>query len=391
MINSEEYKESLLYIKNYWKKITCYHPHDKQLHLGLPNKFISPNNIIFKNDQFYWDSYFTILGLVKANKNNLAKGMVDNFCYLFDRFGIIPMRNRYYNLGTSQPPFLTSMALEVFSYDKDILWLNKVMNVAEKELKKYWKNESLTETHIVYNGLSRYCDHFITHLGSEHESGWDMTSRFKDRCLDYLPIDLNSCLYKYEMDLAKFFKEYKNPRKSKMYFDMAERRRTEIDKLMWNKKKKFYYDYDYKKKVQSKFISVAGFYPMWAGLASPEQAASIKEYILPMFEYDGGVVNTQQHRLSSDLKQHDFPNGWPHQQWIVIKGLLNYGYSDDAMRIARKWLDMNHKLFMETGKFWEKHDVVKCEIGIYNPSRYPTQFGFGWTNAIFLRLINEFK
>jgi neutral trehalase len=52
---------------------------------------------------------------------------------------------------------------------------------------------------------------------------------------------------------------------------------------------------------------------------------------------------------------------------------------------------MNHKLFMETGKFWEKHDVVKCETGVYNPSRYPTQFGFGWTNAVFLRLINEFK
>jgi alpha,alpha-trehalase len=391
MIDKDDYKESLLYIKNYWKKITCYHPHDKQLHLGLPNKFISPNNIIFKNDQFYWDSYFTILGLVTTNKNVLAKGMVDNFCYLFERFGIIPMRNRYYNLGTSQPPFLTSMALEVFIHDRDVQWLKQVMTIAEKELKKYWKNESLTEKHIVFNGLSRYCDHFITHLGSEHESGWDMTSRFNDRCLDYLPVDLNCCLFKYEMDLALFFKEHKNYRKQKLYLDSAEARKAEINKLMWNEKKHFYYDYNYKTKIQGKFHSVAGFYPLWSKAASPEQAEAIKRNILPQFEYDGGIVNSLPHKLSPDLKQHDFPNGWPQQQWIVIRGLLNYGYYDDAQRIAKKWLDMNDKLFKETGKFWEKHNVVNCEVGIYNPSRYPTQFGFAWTNAVFIRLINEFK
>jgi alpha,alpha-trehalase len=357
----------------------------------LPYKYIAPNNTIFKNDQFYWDSYFTILGLVKANKVSLAKGMVDNFCYLFERFGIIPMRNRYYNLGTSQPPFLTSMALEVYEHDKEIPWLKKVMAIAEKELKFYWKNESLTEKHIVDNGLSRYCDHFITHLGSEHESGWDMTSRFKDRCLDYLPIDLNSCLYKYEKDLAEFFRLQKNYKKSKAFLEMAEKRKLQIFDLMWNPATSFFYDYDYNKKTQSQFLSVAGFYPLWAGMATQDQASLITQKVLPVLEYDGGIVNTQEHKLAVDLKQHDFPNGWPHQQWIVIKGLLNYGFSQEAERIAKKWLDMNHVLFLRTGKFWEKHDVVKCDVGAYNPARYPTQSGFGWTNAIFLRLINEFK
>lgn len=391
MINSDKYIESLKYIDGYWKKLTCYYPHDKQLHLGLPHRYISPNNSIFKNDQFYWDTYFTILGLVKAKKITLAKGMIDNFCYLFERFGIIPMRNRYYNLGTSQTPFLTSMVLEVYEYDKDQLWLKKTMKIAEMELKKYWKNENLTEKHIMQNGLSRYCDHFITHLGSEHESGWDMTSRFNDRCLDYLPIDLNSCLYKYESDLAEYYKQIKNYRKSKIYQSAALKRKDEIIKLMWNKKKHFFFDYDHKNKKQSKFFSVAGFYPLWANIATEEQASYIRKYILPVFEYDGGIVNTQQNKLSEDLKQHDFPNGWPHQQWITIKGLLNYGYIEDATRIAQKWLDMNHKLFLETGKFWEKHDVVKCDIGVFNPGRYPTQSGFGWTNAVFLRLVNEFQ
>jgi alpha,alpha-trehalase len=391
MINRSDYKDSLNYIKKYWKKLICYYPEDKQLHLGLPNKYIAPNTGIFKNDQFYWDSYFVILGLVKSRKTDLAKGMIDNFCFLFDRFGIIPMRNRYYNLGTSQIPFLTSMALDVFDQDNDKEWLKKVMKVAEQELKKYWMNEGLTEKHIVYNGLSRYCDHFITHLGSEHESGWDMTSRFDNHCLNYLPVDLNSCLYKYEADLADYFHSQKNYKKARYYREAAAARKVQIIELMWNKTGKFYFDYDYKNKRQSGFFSVAGFYPLWAKLATEEQAALIKEYALPIMEFEGGIVNTQGYKLSDETKQHDFPNGWPHQQWIVIKGLLNYGYRADAERLAKKWLDMNQKIFIKTGRFWEKYDVVNSDVGIYNPDRYATQSGFGWTNAVFVRLINEFK
>src|SRR3990172_10696262 len=106
MINIKSYSHCLQYIRHYWDKVTCYRPKDKQLHFGLPKRFIAPNaNIIFKNDQFYWDTYFIILGLVTSKRISLAKGMVENLCYLFNRFGIIPMRNRYYNLGTSQIPF----------------------------------------------------------------------------------------------------------------------------------------------------------------------------------------------------------------------------------------------------------------------------------------------
>ncbi|HEY0031228.1 MAG TPA: trehalase family glycosidase [Bacteroidia bacterium] len=385
------YEESLRYVTYYWDKITFYYPRDKGKQLGLPHKFVSPNSVIFRNDQFYWDSYFTILALVKQNKIKLAKGMVDNLIYLLDRFGIVPMRNRYYNLGTSQIPFLTSMAFEIFEVNKDKAWLLKVINAAEKELKIYWMNAKLTETHFVYKGLSRYCDHYITHLGAEHESGWDMTSRFHDRCLNYLPIDLNSCLYKYEMDIAKAYELVDNPRRSRKYKAQATARKKVINELMWNEKQNFFCDYNYQSLQSSLFLSVAGFYPLWANLATPEQAALIREHVLPLFEFEGGITNTQTSGLSPEKKQHDHPNGWPPQQWIVIKGLLNYGFQQDAERIARKWLDMNVKIFEETGKFWEKHNVENCDIGVSNSGRYLLQSGFGWTNAVFIRLMSEFS
>src|SRR5688572_27742060 len=270
--NPKDYSDITRYIEKYWKEITCHHPKDQYMHLGVPNKFVSPNAGIYKNDLFYWDSYFIILGLLKCGRSELAKGMIDNFVYLQKRFNIIPMRNRYYNIGSSQIPFLTSMIKEVYQVLENKRWLKTVMAAAEKELCGYWMNKQLTEKHLVYQGLSRYCDHYITHLAAEHESGWDMTSRFHDHCLNYLPIDLNSTLYKYEIDLAEFYKITRNPRKSNQYLLSSEKRRRKINKLMWNFEKGFFFDYDYVHKKQSGFYSLAGFYPLWARMATHTQA-----------------------------------------------------------------------------------------------------------------------
>ncbi|MEO8147189.1 MAG: trehalase family glycosidase [Bacteroidia bacterium] len=386
-IHSKDYTECIKYIEKYWKQITYHHPHDQFKHLGLPKKFVSPNDGIYKNDQFYWDSYFIILGLVVCGRTELAKGMVDNFLFMQKRFNIIPMRNRFYNIGSSQTPFLTSMAKEVYYETDDKNWFRHVMKAAEHELSNYWMNKSLTEIHIVFEGLSRYCDHYITHLAAEHESGWDMTSRFHNHCLDYLPVDLNCALYKYETDLAEFYKLSRNGKKSNHYILQSEKRRKKMNDLMWNFKKGFYFDYDYKHKKQSAFYSVAGFYPLWAKLATYTQAKKIAEN-LNKFEFKGGIANTQASGLSEEYKQHDYPNGWPHQQWIVIKGLINYGFKEDAIRITKKYLDLNKKVFMKTGKLWEKYDVVNYDIG--KSERYPTQSGFGWTNAVFIRLLKKF-
>lgn len=390
IIRSQDYKSCLKYIEKYWDELTCYHPKDRFIHLGLPNKFITPSTGIFGKDQFYWDSYFTILGLVKSGRIELAKGMVNNLAFLFKKFNIMPMRNRYYNIGISQIPFFTSMVAEVYKSRNNKPWLFKMVRFAEEELQKYWMNPDLTEQHMVYRNLSRYCDHYITHLGAEHESGWDMTSRFHNHCLNYLPVDLNACLYKYEMDIAEIYRMGNNRRKEKFYLSQAAKRQKTMSDLMWNEKKGFYFDYNYKLKQHSSFYSVAGFYPLWAKLATPEQAFRIRDH-LKLFEHNGGLANTQAGGLSDEFKQHDFPNGWAQQHWIVISGLMNYGFHEDALRVAKKWLDMNKNVFLKTGKFWEKYNVVKCVKGENNADRYPIQSGFAWTNAVFIRLIEELE
>jgi len=385
-IRKNAYGKCLKYIEKYWEKTTVKFPHDKKIHIGLPHQYVAPNSALFRNDQFYWDSYFIIVGLLESGRTRLAKGMVDNLINLYERFGIMPSRNRFHNLGISQPPFFTSMILEVYKKNKDREWLGKAAKLAENELEKYWMR-AIHPKHKVFYGLSRYCDHFITHATAENESGWDMTSRFNDQCLDFLPIDLNALLFRYEKDLVRMFTILKSDEKKNYYAARAGMRKKEINDFMWNRNRGFFFDYNYKKKKQSDFYSLAGFYPMWAGIASSKQVKRMVEN-LDVFEYEGGLANTQKQELFKDYRQWDYPNGWANQHWIVINGLQKYGFKSDAERLAIKWLDLNKKIFNRTGKFWEKYDVVGCKIG--HSGRYNTQSGFGWTNAIFLKLANMF-
>ncbi|MFW6450287.1 MAG: trehalase family glycosidase [Nanoarchaeota archaeon] len=379
------YNHCLKHIENIIPKLIFYLPEDKETHIGLPNPFVAPaqKESIFENDQFYWDSYFIIIGLTEMGETNLAREMTENLAYLCQRFGIIPLRNRYYNLGISQPPFFTSMALEVYEQTKNLPWLAEMAKIAEREL-LYWMDKK--QIHMVYKGLSRYCDHWHTHVTTEHESGWDMTSRFFEKCLDFLPIDLNSLLYKYEKDLSFIYSLLEDNEKSDKYSKAAKERAKTVNQIMYTDG--FFFDYDFKNKKTSEFYSLAGFYPLWAGLATQEQAELVKKK-LPIFECRGGLANTQSSGLSEEFKQWDYPNGWPNQQWIVIKGLLNYGFREDAKRLAYKWLELNRKVYEKTGEFWEKYDVVNLTKG--RDGRYPTQKGFGWTDSVFYKLVNSFN
>jgi len=376
--NMNTYQACLAYIEDYWDQLTFRLPEDRKTYIALPNPFVAPTAADgnFAYAQFYWDSYFIILGLIASGRIQLAKGMVDNLAYLFEKFGIIPLRNRYYNLGISQIPFLTSMTLEVAQKINDTKWLTKMANIAEREVETRW----LDPQHLSTEGLSRYCDHHVMHATAEHESGWDTTSRFQDRCLDYTPIDLNTCLYKYDVDLAQIYHMLGVKEKSAHHRGKAEERKRTIFKMMYDEKTSFFFDYNHKLNERSSFYSIAGFYPLWAGMVSEDEAKKIKN-TLPIFEYEGGLANTQKEQLSQDTRQWDYPNGWPNQQWIVVTGLRRYGFREDAARIAHKWLDLNNKIFQETGTLWEKYDVVRGTIGASD--RYPTQRGFGWTNAVF--------
>jgi len=380
----KEHKECLEYIEDYWEKITFKTEEDDGLLIGLPERYLAPSHHEeFQKKMYYWDSYFTILGLLASDRVELAKEIVENFSHLIEKYNIVPASNRFYHLAKSQPPFFSSMVVEIYKKTNDEEWLEEEVEHIEKEYEEVWNSRKRTTD----NGLNRYFDQTHYHQQAEDESGWDRTSRFFNKCLDINPIDLNALLYKYETDLSYIHSQLVNDELKKSWGKKASERKERVNEYMWSEEKGFFFDYDHGSGKRTEVYSLAGYFPLWAGMASEKQAEKAKEK-LELFEEDYGLATTDKKYLDEE-RQWDWPNGWAPLHWIVFRGLLNYGYEYEAERIAKKWINLCQKVFEETGKFWEKYNV--CEGEVSRIGRYPTQSGFGWTNAVFLKMVEHFS
>jgi alpha,alpha-trehalase len=386
------------YIANYWEKLKRYQPKDEDSLIGLPNPFLVPayeEGLEFDfNEMYYWDSYFMVQGMYDAENRDLVVGILENLLSLYQRYKIIPNASRTYLMGRSQPPFLTTFIWEVYeAFNMDDKWLEHAMNVAIDEYHTVWMGKSKPNWRQVYHGLSRYYDINMLHDLAEAESGWDMTPRYGRKCLNYLPVDLNALLYKYEVDIARFYRAIGKKREFSMWTTAAEHRRNNMDRLMWDKMRGLYYDYNFVKHRRGNVGSLAAFFPMWAGMVNEKQAAQLVRS-LKRFEQPGGLSTTEMQALKQYVPgslptQWAYPNGWPPLQYIVIKALQRYGYDHDAERLTTKWLRTNTAWFYKHGVFLEKYNVASPEKPPVK-GLYPSQTGFGWTNAIYERLCQDF-
>jgi alpha,alpha-trehalase len=313
---------------------------------------------------------------------------------LFERFKVIPNASRTYLMGRSQPPFLTTFIFDVYqAYEPGDDWLKKAIDIAEQEYATVWMGVKKPNERQVYRGLSRYYDINYLHDLAEAESGWDMTPRFNRRALNFLPVDLNALLYKYETDFARAARIFGDMREAARWDNAAAARKAVMDELMWDRLRGLYYDYSYVKEKRGGVSSLATFFPMWAGMVDEKQAASLVK-ALRRFENKGGLATTDalpvgQFVLGSMPTQWAYPNGWAPLHFIVVKALERYGYHADARRIAMKWLKTNLHWFSNEHVFLEKYNVVSPDKPPVK-GVYPSQTGFGWTNAVFERFCQDY-
>jgi alpha,alpha-trehalase len=386
------------YIREFWTRLERFHPKDDESLLGLPKPYLVPSydeHASFDYDElYYWDSFFMVQGMLDKQHQALVSGILEDLLSLFQRFKIIPNGSRTFLMGRSQPPFLTTFIFDVFNtYDLDKAWLKRAMDIAKEEYETVWQGTKKPNERLVYRGLNRYYDINYLHDLAEAESGWDMTPRFSRRALNYLPVDLNALLYKYEMDFARTARLFDDKREAAKWEQAAQARKETMDELMYDRTRGLYYDYNYIKEKRSGVASLASFYPMWAGMVTEKQAAALVK-ALRRFENKGGLATTDalplnQYVPGSMPVQWAFPNGWAPLHFIVVEGLLKYGYHEDAKRIALKWVRNNLDWFNQNGVFLEKYNVVNPEKP---PQKgvYPSQTGFGWTNAVFERFCQQF-
>jgi alpha,alpha-trehalase len=386
------------YIREYWPKLERYHPKDDESLVGLPKPYLVPSHAEgheFDYDElYYWDSYFMVQGMLDEQHKDLVMGILEDLTAIFKRFKIIPNASRLYLTSRTQPPLLTTFIFDVYqTYDLDKSWLKEYIEIAKQEYETVWMGTRKPNARKVYHGLSRYYDFNYLHDIAEAESGWDMTPRFGRKALNYLPVDLNALLYKYEVDFGRASRLLGDMREAALWEQVAEARKRAMNELMWDKVRGMYYDYNYVKEKRGTVSSLASYYPLWAGMVDEQQAKQLVR-ALKRFENKGGLATTDNLPLSQQVlggipTQWAYPNGWAPLHFLVTKGLERYGFHSDARRVAMKWLKTNLNWFNLNGIFLEKYNVVSPDKP---PARgvYPSQTGFGWTNAVFERLCQEY-
>ncbi|WP_373059045.1 alpha,alpha-trehalase TreA [Zunongwangia sp. H14] len=401
--------------------------------IALPDPYIVPGGRF--REVYYWDSYFTMLGLQQDGEVETIRNMIDNFAFLLNTYGFIPNGNRTYYLGRSQPPFF-AMMIEVLAeeegeevyteYLEEMLeeyefWMagaseisadhpasGRVVRLEEGELlNRYWDDqpqprpesyredlETAREAVAKFPELTK--EGVYRDLRAAAESGWDFSSRWMDKdstgvfnlytihTTAILPVDLNSLLYNLEKTISHAYSIEGNSLEAENFRKKATQRKALISKYFWNEENEFFMDYNFRRNKTTEVLSLAGLYPLFFEIATAAQAAEVAEKVEGIFLKPGGVVTTPYHTG----QQWDAPNGWAPLQWISIKALRDYNKTNLAARIKKRWLQLNRDVYGRTYKLLEKYnveDVSKKSGG----GEYPTQDGFGWTNGVYQKLSNE--
>jgi alpha,alpha-trehalase len=412
------------HITKLWPLLTRQAVNDYSSRIHLPHPYIVPGGRF--REIYYWDSYFTMLGLQESGEHQLIEQMVENFTYLIYAVGHIPNGNRSYYTTRSQPPFYALM-LQLLSeikgpqvwhtfgpalkkeYD---YWMDGAHTLTEAQpahrrvvrmpdgtvLNRYWDDcpDPRPESYIEDVALARFSPQepqaLYRHIRAAAESGWDFSSRwFADgqtmetiHTTDIIPVDLNALLYHMEHTLAHIAGLEQNPGQEHHYRDLAQKRRKAILKYCWSEKESFFMDYDYLTRHHTPAFTLAACFPLFFQLALPKQAHCVAEKLKTHFLRPGGLITT----LNYTHEQWDAPNAWAPLQYLSIQGLRHYGHHELAETIKHNWIQLNIDIYKATGKLVEKYNVEDphAEAG---GGEYPLQDGFGWTNGVLLKLLSE--
>ena len=404
--------------------------------LKLPYEYFSIHENV--NVLYCWDTYFTNAGLLLIDSfAPFAKNAIDNQFHEIDQLGFVPNASEPWGLNRSQIPYLSMMVRDVYeSGVEDKTWLLKAYNYLKKDY-LFWTDTSSNaiENHNTsIAGLQRFYHHatreelleFYKVLAPRFNLSYDVTDefklkmgeawmaeaevmdftpRFENRCHEFVAIDLNANLYLYEKNFEWMTKEL-GIKADEDWSIKADRRKALINKHLWDENRGLFMDYDFVNQRFSKLASIATYYPLWAGLATKDQAKKLVDN-LPLFEYEFGPTiceKSQQGRVY----QWDYPSGWPPIYLLMVKALDNYGYKKEALRMAGKYLDVVTKNYLKPepvmysstiggkekdkkrypGLIYEKYDVVEGTIFDAEYASRPFQ---GWSYAVYIWCLNYYN
>lgn len=390
--------------------------------LPLPKPYVVPGGRF--REVYYWDSYFTMLGLAESDHWDKISDMVDNFAYELDTWGHIPNGNRSYYLSRSQPPFFSLMVELLATHDSEALkkyrpqmekeyayWMEgadalqagqankRVVKLEDGSLlNRYWDDRDtprpeswLDDITTAKSNPNRPATEIYRDLRSAAASGWDFSSRWMDdpqklgtiRTTSIVPVDLNALMFKMEKLLARASQESGDAASASKYEALATARQQAMEKYLWNEKEGWYADYDLKSKKVRNQLTAAALFPLYVKAAAQDRADKVAAATSSRLLKPGGITTT----TVNSGQQWDAPNGWAPLQWVATEGLQNYGQNKVAMDVTWRFLKNVQHTYDREQKLVEKYDVSSTGTG-GGGGEYPLQDGFGWSNGVTLKMLD---
>ncbi|GJL41133.1 TPA: alpha,alpha-trehalase [Enterobacter chengduensis] len=391
--------------------------------LPLPKPYVVPGGRF--REVYYWDSYFTMLGLAESGHWDKISDMVDNFAYEIDTFGHIPNGNRSYYLSRSQPPFFSMMVELLATHDGDALkkyrpqmekeyayWMEGVDSLQPGQanqrvvklddgsvLNRYWDDRDtprpeswLDDVNTAKSNPNRPATEIYRDLRSAAASGWDFSSRWMDdpqklgtiRTTSIAPVDLNALMFKMEKLLARAGQESGDAASASRYEALAAARQKAIESHLWNDKEGWYADYDLKSMKVRNQLTAAALFPLYVKAAAQDRADKVAAATSSRLLQPGGIATT----TVNSGQQWDAPNGWAPLQWVAAEGLQNYGQEKVSMDVTWRFLKNVQHTYDREKKLVEKYDVSTTGTG-GGGGEYPLQDGFGWSNGVTLKMLDR--
>jgi alpha,alpha-trehalase len=383
--------------------------------LQLPHTYVVPGGRF--RELYYWDSYFTMLGLEADGRHDRVVDMLKDFAFEINCYGHVPNGNRSYYLSRSQSPFFSLMIDLLAKRDGDgayltylpelrreyEYWMDGATIVAPGQayrhvvqlldgtiLNRFWddraepRDESYREDVETARSVRRDPGEVFRNLRAGTETGWDFSSRWLGdghtlstiRTVHLLPVDLNCLLVHLEETLAKAYQLKGDGTRSTRFADLAAQRAAAIRRLMWNDSKQTFVDYDLERNQPAESVTAAALFPLYLNVATAAQAEKEATAVRRLLLTPAGIATT----LEDSGQQWDRPNGWAPMQWVAVVGLRSYHKFDLAEAIAEGWTCQNLELYRTTGTLVEKYNLSSGSAG--SGGEYALQIGFGWTNGV---------
>ena len=373
--------------------------------IGLPYPYTTPCANEMFVEFFYWDTYFTNVGLIAEGDVEQAKNNTDNVGYIINKYGYMLNANTTNMLGNqqSQPPYYFKMVEEVFDVTGDKEWLKESYKTLAKEY-EFWQTERIAPNGLNIYGphkgysadkIERFSKYFLNRfkgyelkneedkVNAAHtiftmcESGWDCNSRFENAGEFYNPVDLNSLLYGLEKAMAKFAKVLENGEEA-LWNERAAQRKAKMLELMYDKESGVLLDYNYKEQKLSPVVSFASIYPLFVGMldSAEKEMELLRDKLMLKYGVSPCVPGEYNYAL-----QWDYPNIWPPLQYIAYIACKNYGYDDLAKKVAETYIKLIDENFAKTGNLWEKYNGLN---GTVANEDYNAPKMMGWTAGMYM-------